>query len=179
MEPTFPENVVWNGEDLVLRPIRLGDAAQHLAFLSAIDAEDLRMRLHNGRRSPLPGELARLTDFDHAREAAFVAVQRGATERHETLGVVRAAWDAKKEEADLGMLVRSDKQGRGLGDLLLTRMMEYLRARGIERVVASVLRENQGMRDLASAHGFRPDGQASGPDPIRYVRDLIVRPKRL
>jgi len=169
-EPTWNRpcpRMVWNGEDLVLRPIRLGDAAQHVAFLNAIDPEDLRMRLHNGRRAPLPGELARLTDFDNARQAAFVAVQPGTTEPDETLGVVRALWDAKKEEADLGMRVRSDKQGRGLGDLLLTRMIEYLRGRGTERVVASVLRENRAMRDLASAHGFRPDDRPMGPDPIR------------
>ena len=178
MELSLPENVVWSGEDLVLRPIRLADASQHLAFLSAIDPEDLRMRLHSGRRAPLPGELARLTDFDNAREAAFVAVQPGTTELDETLGVVRAAWDAKKEEADLGMLVRSDKQGRGLGDLLLARMIDYLRAHGIRRVVASVLRENRAMRDLANAHGFRPQGQTQGSDPIRFVRELFSEPER-
>ena len=177
MEPMLPENVVWNGEDLVLRPLLWSDAAQHLAFLSAIDPEDLRMRLHSGRRAFLPGELAHLTDFDSAREAAFVAIQPGTTALDETLGVVRAAWDAKKEEADLGMLVRSDKQGRGLGELLLARMIDYLRARGIRRVVASVLRENRAMRDLASAQGFRPQSQTPGSDPIRLVRDLSGKPE--
>jgi RimJ/RimL family protein N-acetyltransferase len=173
MEPTLPNKVNWNGEDLVLRPIRLGDASQHLAFLSAVDPEDLRLRLHSGRRELLPGELVHLTDLDDAREAAFVAVSSAATEADETLGVVRAVWDANKEEADLGMLVRSDKQGRGLGDLLLARMIDYLRARGIGRIVASVLRENRAMRDLANAHGFSQQGESDAADPIRFVRDLF------
>lgn len=179
MASTLPENVIWNGEDLVLRPLLWSDAAQHLAFLSAIDPEDLRMRLHSGRRAFLPGELLHLTDFDSAREAAFVAVHARTTELDETLGVVRAAWDAKKEEADLGMLVRSDKQGRGLGELLLAKMIDYLRAHGIRRVVASVLRENQAMRDLAIAQGFRPQGQTPGSDPIRFVRDFSSELERI
>ena len=173
VEPAPSENVVWNAEDLVLRPIRLGDASQHLTFLSAIDPEDLRMRLHSGRRALLPDELAHLTDLDSAREAAFVAVRQKTPEHDETLGVVRAAWDAKNEEADLGLLVRSDAQGRGLGEILLQRMINYLRERGIRRVVASVLRENRAMRDLANALGFRPDGLTHGSDPIRLVRDLF------
>ena len=165
--------MTWNGEHLVLRPIRLGDASQHLAFLSAVDPEDLRMRLHSGRRELLPGELAHLTDLDDAREAAFVAVSSAATEPDETLGVVRAVWNANRDEADLGMLVRSDKQGRGLGDLLLARMVDYLRARGIRRIVASVLRENRAMRDLANAHGFSQQDESDAPDPVRLVRDLF------
>jgi acetyltransferase len=172
MKSDLFEKIVWNGEDLVLRPIRLRDASQHLAFLAAIDPEDLRMRLHGGRRELLPDELADLTDLDTAREAAFVAVRTGIPQLDETLGVVRAAWDAKKEEADLGMLVRSDQQGRGLGERLLAKMIDYLRSRGIRRVVASVLRENQAMRDLAAAQGFRLDGPTRGSDPLRFVRDL-------
>ena len=177
MEAALPEKLVWNGEDLVLRHIRLGDAAQHLAFLSAIDPEDLRMRLHSGRRTILPDELAQLTDLDDAREAAFVAVRPGTSELDETLGVVRAAWDARRQEADLGMLVRSDQQRRGLGELLLEKMIDYLRVRGIRRVVASVLRENRAMRDLAEAQGFRPEGQTQGSGPIRLVRHLLSHPQ--
>ena len=173
MEAALPERVVWNGEELVLRHIRLGDASQHLAFLSAIEPEDLRMRLHSGRRTLLPDELAQLTDLDNAREAAFVAVRPGTRELDETLGVVRAAWDTRMEEAELGMLVRSDQQRRGLGELLLEKMIDYLSARGIRRVVANVLRENRAMRDLANAQGFRPEGQTQGSDPVRLVRDLV------
>ena len=179
MESDLFERIVWKGENLVLRPIRLGDASQHLAFLGAIDPEDLRMRLHSGRRVLLPGELAHLTGLDTAREAAFVAVRTETVELDETLGVVRAAWDAKREAADLGMLVRSDQQGRGLGELLLAKMIDYLRSRGIRRVVASVLSENRGMRNLAAAQGFRPDGQTHGSDPLRFIRDLCAHPEAI
>ena len=40
--------------------------------------------------------------------------------------------------------MRSDRQGRGYGELLLRHVLAYAEARGIKRVMGHILRENRG-----------------------------------
>ena len=80
---------------------------------------------------------------------AFIAVRREPNGKDETLGVVRAVADPDNVDAEFAIVVRSDLKGRGLGHLLLAKMIDFLTAQGTERVVAYVLPENQAMRDLA------------------------------
>ncbi|MEK8049085.1 bifunctional acetate--CoA ligase family protein/GNAT family N-acetyltransferase [Ideonella sp. DXS22W] len=148
------ERVQWQGRALTLRPIRPEDEAQHLAFLAELDPEDVRMRVFYSRRSIEHSELARLTQVDHAREIAFVATEIGADGEEHTLGVARAVIDPDNHDAEFGIIVRSQLKGAGLGELLMHKLMRTLKERGTRRLVATVLRENQRMLDLARALGF-------------------------
>jgi acetyltransferase len=51
--------------------------------------------------------------------------------------------------------VRSDLKGRGLGDILLGKLIRYCRARGTGRLVGQVFAENSRMLGLAHDLGFR------------------------
>ena len=62
--------------------------------------------------------------------------------------------------------MRSDLKGRGLGNLLLSKMIEFLSARGTQRMVGYVLRQNEGMRELARSHGFAVNAAASDVDAL-------------
>ena len=68
------EQVLWQGRSVCLRPIRPEDEAQHMAFLQALDPEDVRMRVFYSRRSMARSELARLVQIDYAREMIFGAL---------------------------------------------------------------------------------------------------------
>ena len=151
------EAVPWHGKTLTLRPIRPEDEAQHLEFLSHLDPADIRMRVFYSRRSIERSELARLTQIDYAREMAFVAVAPDADGREQTLGVVRALADPDNIAAEFGIIVRSDIKGGGLGELLMRKMIDYLRDHGTQRLVATVLHENLRMRELAHDLGFIED----------------------
>jgi acetyltransferase len=189
------ETVKWRGRDLLLRPIRPEDEAQHLAFIGQLTPEDLRLRFFNHRRSLPRSELARLVQIDYAREMAFVALdseidasgETGDTSVHtpgqtpvhtpghtpgQTLGVVRAVTDPDNQEAEFAMIIRSDLKGQGLGELLLRKMIRHLKASGTQRMVCDVLRENHAMRELARAHGLRADAAELDGDSIRYVLPL-------
>jgi acetyltransferase len=148
------EALPWDGRTLTLRPIRPEDEAQHLAFLERLDPEDIRMRVFYSRRSIERSELARLMQIDYEREMAFIAEARGADGVDETLGVVRAVTDPDNLAAEFGVIVRSDLKGRGLGRLLMDKLIRYQRARGTQRIVGDVILENVGMRDLARRLGF-------------------------
>ncbi|MDP3700407.1 MAG: bifunctional acetate--CoA ligase family protein/GNAT family N-acetyltransferase [Hylemonella sp.] len=148
------ETVRWGERTLTLRPIRPEDEAQHRAFLESLESEDVRMRVFYSRRSIEHSELARLMQIDYEREMAFIAVASGAGGREETLGVVRAVTDPDNVAAEFGVIVRSDLKGRGLGALLMDKLIRYQRARGTQRITGDVMLENARMRELARHLGF-------------------------
>jgi acetyltransferase len=157
------EQAEWKGRELTLRPIRPEDEAQHLAFLEQLDPIDIRMRVFYSRRSIERSELARLTQIDYAREMAFVATE-SVDGVEQTLGVVRATCDPDNIDAEFGIVVRSDLKGSGLGELLMHKLIAYLREKGVRRMVATVLAENARMLELARNLGFVVDAEQPEPD---------------
>ncbi|MEO8059637.1 MAG: bifunctional acetate--CoA ligase family protein/GNAT family N-acetyltransferase [Burkholderiales bacterium] len=153
----------WQGRTLTVRPIRPEDEAQHRAFLSQLEPEDLRMRVFYSRRSIEHSELARLTQIDYGREMAFILTGLTASGTEETLAVVRALSDPDNHDAEFGILVRSDLKGGGLGERLLRKLIDYLRAQGTRRLVATVLSENHRMLQLAKLLGFEFDHESAEP----------------
>ena len=151
------EVVAWADRQLTLRPIRPEDEAQHLAFLGRLDPIDIRMRVFHSRKTIERSELARLTQIDYEREMAFVATATAPEGGEETLGVVRASIDPDNIGAEFGIVVRSDLKGSGLGQLLMDKLIAYLRGRGTQQLHATVLHENERMLALADDLGFTRD----------------------
>jgi acetyltransferase len=166
------ETVAWHGQPLALRPIRPEDEAQHRDFIDRLHPDDLRFRFFSARRELPRSELARLTQIDYDREMAFIAVRHREDGRQETLGVARAVADPDNVEAELGVIVRSDLKGEGLGSLLLKKLIAHLARRGTQRLVALTLKDNAAMRDLALAHGFVADAVSPEPGTLRLVLAL-------
>ncbi len=166
------ETLVWQGRQVLLRPIRPEDEAQHRAFVEHLQPEDLRLRFFSVRRELARSELARLVQIDYAREMAFIALAERPDGSTETLGMVRAVADPDNIDAEFAIIIASALKGQGLGQLLLARMLRYLRGHGTRRVVADVLRENLAMRELAAGNGFQVDKAASDGLTLRYVLDL-------
>ena len=169
----------WKGQAVTLRPIRPEDEPQHLAFLEKLDPEDIRLRVFHSRRHIEHSELARLTQIDYAREMAFIATRSIDGGGEETLGTVRVVIDPDNQDAEFGVIVRSDLKGGGLGRRLMAKMTEHLRQRGTRRMVGNVLRENAGMLELARALGFQESAHPGEPDDrgLRFVTlDLQTPP---
>jgi acetyltransferase len=148
------ERIEWNASHVLLRPICPEDTAQHLRFLENLDPEDIRMRIFHSKRYFAPSELARLTQIDYEREMAFVAAASDESGEVQTLGVVRTVTDPENASAEFGLIVRSDLKGKGLGRILLAKMIRYCRARGTRMLVGEVLKNNHRMLGLARELGF-------------------------
>jgi acetyltransferase len=176
----YPSELVqsldWRGQMLTLRPIRAEDEAQHREFLSQLDPQDVRMRVFYSRRNIEHSELARLTQIDYEREMAFIATQTTPDGGEQTLGVVRAMADPDNVAAEFGIIVRSDLKGAALGALLMKTLIAYLRARGTQRLVATVLKENDRMLGLARALGFDVQRQPADPSTYSITLNLLVEP---
>ena len=166
------ETLSWQERELLVRPIRPEDEAQHRAFAVKLAPEDLRLRFFSVRRELPRSELARLVQIDYEREMAFVALDPQPDGSTRTLGVVRAIADPDNVEAEFAIILGADAQGLGLGRLLLDKMLRYLKGHGTQRLVAMVLRENKGMRALATRSGFEVDAAGSDNATLRYVLEL-------
>ena len=166
------ETVQWNDERIVVRPIRPEDEAQHRAFVDGLQPDDLRLRFFNVRRELPRSEMARLAQIDYAREMAFIAVRTLPGGASETLGVVRAVTDPDNIDAEFAVIVRSELKARGLGRLLMDKMIAYLRTRSTQRMVGYILRENASMRGLARSLGFKAETATSDGDAVFVVLPL-------
>jgi acetyltransferase len=116
----------------------------------------MRTRFFAAIRELPPRDLAHLTQLDYEREMAFIAVTPPDGGSGETLGVVRAYTDPENVEAEFAVLVRSDLKERGLGALLLEKLIRYCRGRGTQRLVGQALSENVRMLAACEEAGISP-----------------------
>ncbi len=149
------QRVVWNGQTILLRPIRPEDELAHSAFLDSLVAEDSRYRFFGTMRHLPHTQLARYTQIDYDREMAFVAIGQSEAAEAATLGEVRAVADPDNEVAEFAIVVRSELKGSGLGRLLLDRLIAYLRDRGTRELRGETLLDNDRMQNLARDCGFK------------------------
>ncbi|CAG9246729.1 Protein acetyltransferase [Paraburkholderia unamae] len=148
------ETLDWHGDRLTIRPIRPEDEAMHRKFVESMTPDDLRLRFFSAVRSFDHTQLARMTQIDYDREMALIAVVQGEDGEPRTLGVVRAVADPDNETAEFACTVLSTLKGRGLGRLLMSRIIAYVRSRGTHWLLGEALRENAPMIGLARACGF-------------------------
>ncbi len=146
------ERVDWDGKQILLRPIRPEDEPRHSEFFKALTSEDIYFRFFGMVRRPDHTQLARMTQIDYDREMAFVACGGGDCEQ--TLGVARAVADPDNRQAEFAIIVRSDHKNKGLGALLLRKIIRYCQSRGLQELVGETLAENTRMLKLARQVGF-------------------------
>ena len=148
------EEFTFEGHQALLRPIRPEDEPQHREFFEQIDPEDMPFHFFALIRGLDRRELARFTQIDFDREMAFIATRLNESGQMETLGMVRSVTDPDNYQAELAIIVRSDLKGKGLGRILLDKMIRYCRSRGTEVLMGEVLRANTRMVTLAKTLGF-------------------------
>ncbi|WP_118181460.1 GNAT family N-acetyltransferase [Paraburkholderia phosphatilytica] len=150
----YEETLDWRGQRLTVRPIRPEDEAAHRELVESMTPDDLRLRFFSAVGTFDHSQLARMTQIDYDREMALIATVPRDDGTCQTLGVVRAVADPDHETAEFAVAIRSDQKGRGLGRLLVQRIIAYARVRGIHWLVGEALRENSGMIALARSSGF-------------------------
>lgn len=158
------ESVEFAGQRIVLRPIRPEDESAHQRFFQRLAQEDVRFRFFGLIREFEHDQMARYTQIDYDREMAFIAVADD--DAAETLGVVRAVFDSRFCAAEFAVVVRSDLKGRGLGRLLLEKLIRYCTDQGIQELVGQVMADNQRMLALAADLGFKQGRAVEGVCPV-------------
>jgi acetyltransferase len=148
------ETIDFAGQPLTVRPIKPEDERQHRQFFDQLDPDDIRFRFFTSLRDLSHADLARFTQIDYDREMALIATRTNESGEAETLGVARSVADPDNFVAEFSLVVRSDLKGRGLGSILLKKIIAYCRGRGTTMLVGQILPNNERMLALAHKCGF-------------------------
>jgi acetyltransferase len=143
------------GEWVKVRPIRPEDAALEQDFVAALSSESMHFRFQSALKTLTPAMLARFTQIDYDREMALVAVlEEHGAERE--IAVARYITMADGRSCEYAIVIADAWQGRGLGRILMTAIIESARVRGLETMVGWVLASNTAMLRLCAELGFVP-----------------------
>ncbi|MGH8158168.1 MAG: GNAT family N-acetyltransferase [Rhodanobacter sp.] len=142
-----------DGRKLVLRTIEPGDVAAMQRCFTRLSPEDIRRRFLHAM-SELPAPMAqRLCHINPALETAFVLMDESVTPA-EMRGVGRIFVDEATDSAEFSVLVEKDWSRLGLGALLMQRLVDDSRRRGLYELWGYVLQENRPMLELCKELGF-------------------------
>jgi acetyltransferase len=150
------------GAEIFLRPLRREDGPLLQDLLSHMSEEDRRLRFFAPLSRLSEGLTRRLTQIDYERRIALLAFD---ADSGAILGVVRLAAEPDGSRAEFAVAVRSDWQGRGLGSLLMRRMLALAARLGVAEVFGYVLRDNEHMLRMCRRLGFTARSSAAITDP--------------
>ena len=146
-----------DGAAVQVRPVRPEDEPVVVKLFDHMSPEDLRLRFFAPMRHLSHALAARLTQIDYDREMALLALRKGTA-----VGIAHFYADPDRQRAEYAIAVRSDQKGRGIGYLMLTRLIDIARQWAIGELMGEVLRENEPMLLMCRSLGFRitPDPEA-------------------
>jgi RimJ/RimL family protein N-acetyltransferase len=128
------------------RPIRTADAPALQDFHRSLSAHAIYRRFFGYVRELSDAQARHFSDLDGVDRFALVALDPAAPER--IIAVVRFHRDAGANEAEYAATVTDRWQGHGLGTALTWRLIAAARRRGIVRLYAIVMPDNEAMLQL-------------------------------
>jgi 3-methyladenine DNA glycosylase AlkD/GNAT superfamily N-acetyltransferase len=144
-----------DGTQVIIRPIQPDDADDLQTAFQRLSMESIYLRFLSFKKE-LPEEEARyLASVDYTSRMAFVAICKE-NNRDIVVGVARYAMleNVHPEIAESAVVVEDEYQGRGLGKLLLSRLVNYARTRGIHYLRGNLQIGNNRMLDLVRRSGL-------------------------
>jgi RimJ/RimL family protein N-acetyltransferase len=152
VETMSDDTVVIDGTTLVIRPITIGDAERLGRLFLRLSPQSVHFRFFSPINKPPRAALLRLSDVDHARRDALVAL-----EGDEIVAVARYDGLPNAAHAEIAVTVEDAWQHRGVGEELARRLGKLARRRGYERFVATMLPDNRAA--LGLLHKLAPQAE--------------------
>ena len=166
-----------DGTDIHLRPLRPEDEPLLQDLAAHMSPEDLRLRFFAAVRGLSHAVAERLAHVDYDRAMALVALKDEVA-----LGVARfhAEPDPQRKlgrQAEYAIAVRSDWKGRGLGYLLMTRLIAVAQEWRVGELVGQVLSENNRMLAMCRELGFSIATDPNDPRIMQVRKVLMPQPQ--
>jgi len=141
------------GERLQIRPIKPEDAQMEQAFVATLSDNSRYMRFLHHLAELSPIMLARFTQIDYDREMALIALA-DSDGNQAIVGVARYHPNPDRISAEFAVTVTDSWHGRGLGQVLMRKLLECARAAGYDSLVGTVLSLNSPMLRMTRRLGF-------------------------
>lgn len=144
-----------DGTQIIIRPIRPDDAEDLQETFQRLSRDSIYLRFLSVKKELSDEEARTLSSVDYSARMAFVAICKE-NGREIVVGVSRyALLDASKPEmAESAVVVADEYQGRGIGKLLLRRLIGYARAKGIQTLRGNMQIGNNRMLELVRRSGL-------------------------
>ena len=168
------ELILTDGTRLQLRPIRPEDADLERNFVASLSEQTRYFRFFYRLHQLTPAMLARFTQVDYDRELALLALAPDpAAPTGETIvGISRYVANHDGESAEFAVVVTDAWHGRGVGRMLMERIIICARKQGYKRLEGVVLRANQGMLKFSEQLGFEIHDDPEEPEQVTVVLAL-------
>jgi acyl-CoA hydrolase/GNAT superfamily N-acetyltransferase len=142
------------GKRLLLRPIRATDEEPLQDLFYRLSDESTYYRFLQFKKSHPHAEMQDLVNLDYESAMALV-VTDAAGPASDIVAMARYDLDPATGLADIAFVVRDDWQNKGIGTLLMKRMIEIARARGVAGFTAEVLPTNSKMLGVFARSGLK------------------------
>lgn len=166
----------WNetlhdGTEILIRPIDHRDAELELEFLEHLSPEFRNARFLGLVQDPSPEVARRLTELDPADAVGFIAVVSHQGQDQE-IGAAQFHVNTRGDGCDASLTVSGEWRKRGVGSLLMRRLIRAARARGIRRMRAYIPASSGTGDQLAVRIGFQHRVDPRDPATLIYEMDL-------
>ena len=167
-----------SGTKVVIRPIRPEDEPVMVKFHETLSEESVYYRYFTQLKLDQRIAHERLTRMcfnDYDREIPLVAERKDAkTGASEILGVGRLSKLRGLNEAEFALIISDHWQRQGLGTELLKRLVQIGRQEGLERIRATMLKDNHAMQRVAKRVGFTLNREAADAD---FSAEISLQPE--
>lgn len=168
---TVKTHPIFADPSVTIRAIEPTDSAMEGEFIRNLSLETKHYRFLGGIKELASSELKRLCEVDGRHSMAFVATVK--KDGHETeIGVSRYAEYPGEGAGELAVTIADAWQQKGLGHLLLKKLIDYARTHGIKRLYSVELADNSAMRELATGLGMTVSRDPDDTNQVIYSLTL-------
>ncbi|MCG8405033.1 MAG: GNAT family N-acetyltransferase [Phycisphaerales bacterium] len=157
--PIYPEALEqWielkDGDLAFMRPLRLTDESLLHDMFYRLSEKSVHDRFFRMIKAMPHDKLQTLLRVDYEADMALVVLTDDIAEKEEMVAIAHYFNDQPTNFADAAFLVRDDYQGKGIGTLLISALVDVARSHGIAGFTADVLTDNHGMLRVFHKCGY-------------------------
>jgi RimJ/RimL family protein N-acetyltransferase len=164
------ETRIIDGKKLTFRPVKLTDERSIQEHYYGLDQNDVVSRFFHEKKSFLSKQIERTFIIDYDKDLTIVCVE-GQPGFEKVLAVGEYYLDPESKLAEIAFSVEKDWQGKGLSSIVIRKLAEAAKERGIEGVTAYTASENKRMVRLFKTLPYKVQTKAQG-DMI-YLKALF------
>lgn len=150
-----------NGSAVRVRPARISDEEALSDLFYRLSDESTYRRFMKHTREEAHAEMVELANLDYENNMALV-VTRLENDSERIIAMARYDVDPATRLADVAFVVLDEEQNRGLGTLLMRRMVEIGKARGLAGFSSEVLTQNKRMLAIIQKSGEKVHSELRG-----------------
>jgi acetyltransferase len=143
-----------DGSVVFVRPIKPTDGPLLLNFFNSLSRETIYFRFLTHLEKLQPEMLKQLVEIDYETHFALAAI---VTEDAKEAIIGTCRYIVKKQDSDhaeLTVVLRDNWQRKGLGELLVTRVVNIARSKGLASIEILLDYRNEGMKRIFASLGY-------------------------